>query len=419
MKKKNMIKAVAVLLTFVMVISSPSTVLAVNLTQVPYLIDSSNQSAWWSPLEVYGGTSYLAYDAPASGGHTIEVAKKNAAGTWSKLYCKESDGTIMVYPDDNGHNQPSVARDGDGYLHLFGSMHNSNWHYYRSEVPGGDLYNHSEDIPGGDTLVTYPVLQTAPNGDVYLFARVADSVADAGEKRLGKLFKWDNTAKSWSVIAVIGEQRYRDVYPDDLQFDAEGNLHILYEWSKYPSSTYRHNLSYMKYVPSTGLFYNSVGDQLSLPVTSDNSDIIQGMVSGEIWSNNNSYTGPAVQSAKMCVADGRVRVVYRQRETENGIFKVKSAWVSGNNWITETVYAEGNTMAALDITYTGSEKRVYFCTTSGLDRAYVAIKENGVYTYESIASGKPISRLSVKRLNNTDHLYLMDNTNNLLYYGKR
>ena len=41
------------------------------------------------------------------------------------------------YTDDVGHNQPSIARDGSGRLHVFASMHNNAWRYFRSDTVGG------------------------------------------------------------------------------------------------------------------------------------------------------------------------------------------------------------------------------------------------------------------------------------------
>jgi hypothetical protein len=47
-------------------------------------------------------------------------------------------------------------------------MHNNAWRYYRSDTAGGTPTNHSADLPDQGIGVTYPVLTTAPNGDLFL-----------------------------------------------------------------------------------------------------------------------------------------------------------------------------------------------------------------------------------------------------------
>lgn len=395
-----------------------TTVSAVPTTELPYDVDASNQAGWWSPLEVYGGTVYMAFNGPGtqSGNHKIQVAKKDGNNNWSLFTAKNTDASIPYYTDNIGHNQPSIARDGSGYLHLFGSMHHESWHYFRSDQPGGEPTDHTGEMPDPSAKMTYPILRTAPNGDIYLMARIGD---DGNTRRNGKLYRWDNTSKTWSSIAVFASETNRTVYPDDVQIDQSGNVHLLYEWSQHPAAGFRHKLSYLRYEPGTGKWYNSQNIQMSLPVTTATSDIIQDVVPGEQWSTDNNYTGPAIQGAKLSVHSG-VKVVYRHRATTGGSFAVKSAWPSGSSWIGETVYSASETRAGLGITYTGSEKRIYYVTQAGTDRAFAAIKgASGGYTHESLAPGKPIERLAVVRSGTLDHLYLMDVTNTALFYGTR
>ncbi len=58
---------------------------------------------------------------------------------------------------------------------------------------------------------------------MHLIARLDGSTA-----RSGRLYRWNNAAATWTRIAVFAESANRAVYPDDLQFDAAGNLHILW-----------------------------------------------------------------------------------------------------------------------------------------------------------------------------------------------
>ncbi|GBG07790.1 hypothetical protein PAT3040_02351, partial [Paenibacillus agaridevorans] len=49
--------------------------------------------------------------------------------------------TRAEFINDLGHNQPSIALDGDGNLHMFASMHHEGWKYFRSDPVSGTLQN--------------------------------------------------------------------------------------------------------------------------------------------------------------------------------------------------------------------------------------------------------------------------------------
>ncbi|MEU2021359.1 BNR-4 repeat-containing protein [Streptomyces sp. NPDC016469] len=273
---------------------------ATTIEKVPYAMDSSNQAAWWTPVATYKGRgqyTYFAFNEPGSTAatHRPAIARRDPDGVWSRLPLLNSDGQQAEFADDNGHNQPSVARDGSGRLHVFTSMHANAWRYFRTEAPGGHVTDHASELPDQGVGITYPVVTTAPNGDLYLAARVGAG----SDQRPGKLYRWDNANSSWSTVATFAGALNRSVYPDDITVDVTGRVHLLYEWAKAPATAFRHQLSYLTYDPSTGAFADSTGATLTTPVTPATSDVIQNLTSGEEWSIDNAYTGPAVQSAKL------------------------------------------------------------------------------------------------------------------------
>lgn len=393
------------------------------LTEVPYAMDSSNQAGWWSPLETYGPGleyAYMAYNAPGSveSTHKVYIARRDGNGAWSNI--PVMDGSkVAEYNDDVGHNQPSIARDGSGRFHVFASMHNEAWHYFRSDTVGGAPQNHSADMPTPAGFKgTYPVLTTAPNGDVYLMIRSGE---DAAGYRSGHLFRWDNAASTWSRVGVIGSSLNKSFYPDDLVFDANGDLHILFQWSSFAASALRHELSYVKYSPSTGRFTKADGSAVSLPLKPGTADTVQPLAPTEVYGQPGSDPGgPGVQSAKLAVSpSGKPAIAYRYREEGSNIFSVKYASYGSTGWNLQTVYNASQTKAAIDITWSGSAPRVYYATSSGTDRAFMAAPSGSGWTQTSIAPGKPIERLSVERNDQgVDILYLVDVTNRKLYYGR-
>ncbi|QNS02188.1 BNR-4 repeat-containing protein [Streptomyces xanthii] len=404
--------------------TAQATTATTVVEKVPYAMDSSNQAAWWTPAATYKGNgeyTYFAFNEPGTTAttHRPAVARRAPDGTWNRLPLLRSDGTQAEYTDDNGHNQPSVARDGSGRLHVFTSMHCDTWRYFRSDTAGGALTDHAGGLPDQGAGITYPVLTTAPDGDLYLAARVGCGA----DQRPGKLYHWDNATATWSVVATFGSALNRSVYPDDLQVDAAGRVHLLYEWSKAPASGFRHQLSYLRYDPATGEFADHTGAALAVPTTPDTSDVLQGLTAGEEWSTDNTgYTGPAVQSAKLTLDGSTPKVAFRYRSADSaGDFRVYYAYPSGAGWVRQTVYAGGQTAAAIGITWDGTEgKRVYYVTASGADRVFVATEAGGAWTSSSPTPGLTADRLAVRRdTDGQDVLYLPDTAHNSLYYARR
>ncbi|MFF1650892.1 BNR-4 repeat-containing protein [Streptomyces sp. NPDC058240] len=226
--------ALAALLTLVPAAQADSTDLtaaaATVIEKVPYAMDSSNQAAWWTPAATYKGRgqyTYFAFNEPGSTAatHRPAIARRDPDGVWSRLPLLDKSGQQAEFADDNGHNQPSVARDGSGRLHVFASMHANAWRYFRTEAAGGDVTDHAAELPDQGVGITYPIVATAPNGDLYLAARVGSG----SDQRPGKLYRWDNAAARWSVVATFADALNRSVYPDDLTVDAAGRVHLLYE----------------------------------------------------------------------------------------------------------------------------------------------------------------------------------------------
>jgi hypothetical protein len=396
------ILAAALVPLFLLASATPATA-AATVTLVPYAMDSSNQAAWWTPLETYVGGNqyaYLAFNEPGSsaGTHRVAIARRDGSGAWSRIPVMNGPAQAE-YVDDVGHNQPSMARDGSGRFHVFASMHNNAWRYFRSDTPGGAPQNHAADLPDQGIGVTYPVLTTAPNGDVYLIARL-DGASSAG--RSGRLYRWNNAASTWTRVAVFAQSPNRAVYPDDLRFDSAGDLHILWEWGLYPATAFRHQLSHLRYRPSTGAF-SATG-------------VVQPLESGEVYEGNDS-TGPAVQSAKLILDGTSPKVAYRYRSAVN--FEVRYAYItSAGTWGRQTVYSATQTRAALGITWHPTEgKRIYYARETG--GAFMATESGGVWASAAVSPGLPIDRLAVERdATGTDVLYFADTANGRLYYGR-
>jgi hypothetical protein len=395
---------------------------AVSVTEVPYRMDASNQAGWWKPIEEYNGSVYLAYNAwgsASAGGsadtHTVYIARRAPNGTWSRGCMQDSSGGCFVFGDDIGHNQPTIAIDGDGYIHAFVSMHGHTWRYYRSASPGAveAMINRNSQMPNPTGSITYPVAARAANGDVYVI------VCD---RTLGKMYRWNNTTNVWSYVATFASEGNRSVYPDDVAGTADGSVHIAWEWARGAAGGLRHVGSYLRYSPATNRFHNAAGTAVTVPVTSTSPVAYQPLEGSESFEQGDMLHDPGVQSAKLAVAaDGRPMVAYRYRATPGGTFRVRLAEWTGTAWQRSWVYTGAyDTFAAVDVSTYGGGVRVYYAKNQTIanDHAFAATRQaNGTWAETLLLNDVPVERLAVIRRGATDHLYLASPGTHQLFYG--
>jgi hypothetical protein len=395
------------------------------VTTVPYRVDMSNEAGWWRPIDEFNGRVYVAYNAWGSmtaGGrddtHTVYVAKREPNGSWSRGCLKNSAGGCVVYPDDPGHRQPTIAVDGDGYIHVFAGMHQDSWQYFRSRNPGdvGSLEFRSQDMPEGGRF-TYPVATRGTNGNVYLIVRKLNE---------GRFYRWDNTSNRWGIIGTFANHASANyvVYPDDIIADANGHLHIIWEWAYNGGQSLRHLGSYLRFNPGNGLYFNAAGQQVAVPATIQSPVVYQPLGPGERSTDQSTSGAPGVQSAKIALHPVTLRPIigYRYREVQDGPFRVKVAEWDGSQWQRSTVYAGAyDTTAAIDVTAHGDRMRVYYAKADTLtgDQVFAATRVYGSWQEVSLLPGVRVERLSVIRRLNIDHFYLCAPDAQDLYYGTR
>ncbi|MGH3859205.1 hypothetical protein, partial [Actinokineospora sp.] len=85
--------------------------------------------------------------------------------------------------------------------------------------------------------------------------------------RSGHLYRWDNAGKAWSRAVVFADDPSYVVYPDDVIGDAQGNIHIAWEWAYASANGLRHLGSYLRYEPATGRLSDAAGNGLDVPAT--------------------------------------------------------------------------------------------------------------------------------------------------------
>ncbi|WP_162606203.1 BNR-4 repeat-containing protein [Jiangella asiatica] len=398
---------------------------------VPFAMDATNQAAWWNPVAEHDGATYFAFDAPADEEnlHEVHIAKRTDTGEWTVGCLRAGDGSCVRYNDDIGHHQPSIAVDGRGHIHAFVSMHGHGWRYYRSDEPGSvtTLTNHSAEMPDTDGGVTYPTTTSTPTGDVYLIARVAS--AETGASPSGRLYRWDVDTSTWTRVAVFAHEPGYAIYPDQLQADRRGQVHILWEWADGSASGIRHLGSYLVYQPEHDRFVGAGGLPVRVPVTTEApADVVYQPLEGEESKDDGtSSVDPGIQSAKLVLLDPAVRpgaVAYRYRPEPGALFQVRWAQWDGRRWVRETIYSGAmETEAAIGATYHDRVARVYYtfkppmCDPGSTERGGLFLAEKEVslrpvrtdagWTVSLLEDESAILRLATTtRDDGTDVLYL-------------
>ena len=242
---------------------------ATTVEELPFAVDSSNQAAWWNPLDVVGETTFFAFNAPAAQAarHEVHLASRSADGAWTEGCLRASAQTACVtFVDDNGHNQPSIVVDGDGIIHAFVSMHNEQWNYFRSDTAGDvrTMVDRTATMPDLDVDITYPVTARGADGDAWVLVRTG---TDADGAREGVLYRYDRAAGAWTRETTIAAAKGYSFYPDDLEVSPDGRVHVLWEWGPFPADPARHLGSYAVYDPATGSLTDAAGATLVAPIT--------------------------------------------------------------------------------------------------------------------------------------------------------
>ncbi|HED2154157.1 TPA: BNR-4 repeat-containing protein [Klebsiella variicola] len=383
----------------------------------------SNQAGWWHPLDSFQGVECygLCKEYGTAGYHQVEIVRRDADGTLTRGMCKNVDGTVAEFNNDVGHNQPSVVVDGAGYIHVFTSMHVNLLRYFRSARPGdvSQMVDATLDFPDVDWVWTYPITGRGPDGDVYCLMRVASRSTTGENKRGGILYRFDVGALRWTRYAHVAETANRAIYPDDIAINEDG-VHLLFQWSAYPSSAVRHVGEY-GVIGTDGLMRTINNMPLPMPVTQgqlaykplqpgENPAISDGLKMG-------------IQSAKFAFdGEGLSHITYRFRTVDDpsgtwfSKFGVYVATWAGSAWSEQQIAyvppERGNTSAALAATVQGGKRRVYFSveyTSSGNTVAVIVLAENAGsgWVYSVLGNSAPtLLRLGSAPGNGGDVLYV-------------
>lgn len=381
-----------------------------------------NVAAWWSPIVSAGGAEYVSYLAANSPQDDVFVARRGSGASWET----RDTGVNATY--DPGHTQTSMAIDGDGYLHVAYGMHNNPMRLVTS--------NFSENVTGGFSApssaaisafaggsYTYPNMTTAPNGDVYMIVRDQRS---SYASQQGRLFRFDNSVRTWSELPPFAGQSGTTVYPDQVLADASGDLHILWEWAAGGAQAARHYGSYARFDPDTNTYFRADGTAYPAgPIRIATADIYQGLEGAETFAPNVH----GVQSAKLALDDqGRPLIAYGYSTNgTDSAYQHRFARWTGSEWTRSVVTAGPFDIQKPWIAYSTGVLRYYGALSdsdpqhTGTDDLFVRTSADLGQTWSSpiaVTSGLDIQRPVGFNVGQTDHLYLPSTTGGDLYVAR-
>lgn len=378
-------------------------------------IDESNVAAWWSPIaaDPADGSIYATYLRPhptRDRDHDVYLARRNATGQWSTV---DTGGDAW---HDPGHTQASIAIDGDGYTHLFYGMHTGPLRYRRSVAPRRPNAGFEQLFP--DALVdgdyTYPNLTTAPNGDVFL------GIRDYPD---GEFYRYDVESEQWSLIGVYAEQEGTTVYPDHFFADAEGNIHVIWEWAAGQAQAARHNGSYALYHPDSDMYTRADGTEYNkLPISMEDADIMQPVEGNETFERGvHGY-----QSAKLTVDDQNRPIVayaYSMNQQADG-YEFRLARWDGQQWQRQTVVPGPFSLDKPWVTFSNGQIRYYGTVSpsdplhTGSDDIFLRTSDDYGQTWSEpvqITDGMSVQRPIGVTHDGVDYLYLPSMNDHMLY----
>jgi hypothetical protein len=202
---------------------------------------------------------------------------------WQKVALPESLGW-------DSHNSIVLAPDRAGYLHLSGNMHGHPLKYFRTTQPLDiTTFERVSAMTGQDEArVTYPEFLQGPD-DALLFT-YRDGRSGAGNQIYNV---YDETSTSWRRLLdspLTDGRGIMNAYFNGPLRGPDGYYHLAWVWRDTPDCETNHHVSYAR---SRDLLRWEKGnaDPLSLPMTIDQSDIVDPVPPGGGVINGNVRIG--------------------------------------------------------------------------------------------------------------------------------
>jgi len=250
-------------------------------------------------------------------------AERNMVVAQRKLDEKQwSFKRLPTKVDWDSHNNVTMNLDRAEFLHVSGNMHNGPLTYFRSEKPlDVESLIQVPAMTGKDEgRCCYPLFIVGP--DKELFFAYRDGISGDGNNFWNE---FDPDTKTWSRLfdtPFFDGQGKMNAYYFPPRKGPDGLYHLTWIWRDTPDCETNHSISYGR---SRDLrnWENSRGEIYTLPITLENSDIVDPVPPGGGILNPLQRIGFDIE--------GRVIVSYTKYD-EDGNFQIYNARLETGTW---------------------------------------------------------------------------------------
>jgi hypothetical protein len=230
----------------------------------------------------------------------------------------------------DAHNTPSIAIDGEGFLHVAYNMHHHPMRMRKSPTAYSVLGDWTDEGASMSGAFTYPAMSTAPNGDVYMTVRNGRS-NNSGTTTTGwgaaNLFHYDISTGTWNDRGDFAQEVLYTAYLPAPYVDPDGKVHLEWHWDKKgPSQGNRQLGSYAVYDPIDQSFSKANDTEYTIPITTTTSDFYQ--------PSETAWGGKGISDTSITVTDlGQPILAYnffRQGDIDQRVIRV-ARW-DGSEW---------------------------------------------------------------------------------------
>lgn len=174
----------------------------------------------------------------------------------------------------DAHNYVTFAFDSEGHIHLSGNMHGHQLRYYRTTRPWDITSFEGVHFMTGEEEdhCTYPRFYGGPNGELLFTYR------QGGSGRGHNLINaYDVETKTWKRYVekpILDGKGEMSAYQSGPARDRSGTYHLAWCWRDTPDCATNHDVSYARSPGGLQNWQKSDGTPLELPLTYENSEII-------------------------------------------------------------------------------------------------------------------------------------------------
>lgn len=241
----------------------------------------------------------------------------------------------------DAHDVISIGADGDGYLHVSFDQHAEELKYCVSVAPGSLQLSELKVMTDSlENSVTYPEFHRLKNGDLLFVYR--DGSSGNGNMVINY---YNLTTKKWNMLQtnLIDGEGDRNAYWQ-MCVDNNDVIHVSWTWRESSNVETNHDVCYAKSYDYGKTWYNSKGEQYSIPINLSNAEIICEVPQKSELINQTCMTVDSTEG---------IYIATYWRELNCAIPQYRLIWNNGNGWNNTQV---GNRTHAFTLSGGGTKK---------------------------------------------------------------